>query len=212
MMPIKILIADDHRLFRQGLISLMKTRQDIVEVIGEAEDGQEAIEMARALHPDLILLDIYMPTVDGLKAASVIRTEQPQIAIVIMTQSVSDEHLFEAVRLGVSGYLPKNMDACELFHMLCGVTHGEAAVTRDILGRILRGESDKKTASASLRDKLTEREIEVVLLVAEGMHNGEIARSLDISRNTVKTHLRSILYKLNLDNRIQLAAYAVQNK
>jgi DNA-binding NarL/FixJ family response regulator len=212
MMPIKILVADDHRLFRQGLVGLMETRPDIVEIVGEAENGQEAIDMARGLQPDVILLDIYMPVVDGLKAASVIRAEMPQIAVVILTSSESDEHLFHAVRLGISGYLLKNVDADELFEMLCGVVRGEAAITRAIVGRILKGEGTRTAGSASLKEKLTEREIEVLDLVAQGLNNTEIGQVLVISRNTVKTHLRNILYKLNLDNRIQIATYAVQNK
>ena len=212
MLPIKILVVDDHRLFRQGLIGLMETRRDIVKIVGEAENGLEAINMARELQPDLILLDIYMPIMDGLKAASVIRNEMPQIAIVILTSSESDEHLFDAVHLGISGYLMKNLDARELFDLLCGVAHGEAAITRAVAARILKGEGDKMAGAGIIREKLTERGIDVLQLVAQGSNNAEIAELLVISRNTVKTHLRNILYKLNLENRVQIATYAVQNK
>lgn len=211
MQPIKILVADDHRLFRQGLIGLMETRRDIVEIIGEAENGQQAIDMARSLKPDLILLDIYMPVVDGLKAAAVIRTEMPEIAIVILTSSESDEHLFDAVRLGISGFLMKNLDAHELFTLLSGVAKGEAAITRAVAARLLKREAIQTTTTAEANEKLTDREIDVLRLVAQGINNNEIAKELVISRNTVKTHLRNILYKLNLENRVQIATYAIQN-
>ncbi len=211
MPPIRILVADDHRLFRQGLIGLMETRRDIVEIIGEAENGQEAINMARTLKPDMILLDIFMPIVDGLKAAAIIREEMPQIAIVILTSSESDEHLFDAVRLGISGYLMKNLDSVELFSLLTGVAKGEAAITRLVAARLLKREASHSSVTSDDKKILTKREVEVLQLVAQGSTNNEIANDLVISRNTVKTHLRNILYKLKLDNRVQIATYAVQN-
>jgi DNA-binding NarL/FixJ family response regulator len=197
-MTIKVLIADDHRLFRQGLISLMKTRNDLVEVIGEAETGEEAVRLAEELHPDVILMDIYMPQGDGLQAAKEIRTRFPKIAIVMLTSSERDGHLYEAVRLGVSGYLLKSLDATELFDSLTRVVNGETAMTPAM--------ADKDKGEQSL----TERELFVLRLVASGASNAEIAGRLSISVNTVKSHLKSILEKLQLENRTQAATYAVE--
>ena len=126
-MTIKVLIADDHKLFRQGLISLMKTREDLVEVIGEAETGEDAIRLVGQLHPDVVLMDIYMPHGDGLYATKEIRERFPGIAVVLLTASENDEHLYEAVKLGVSGYLLKSLDAKELFELLAGIIRGAGA-------------------------------------------------------------------------------------
>jgi NarL family two-component system response regulator LiaR len=211
-LPLQVMVVDDHRLFRQGLISLMETRPQIVEVIGEAEDGQQALEMARALRPDLILMDIYMPRMDGIQAAEIIRAEMPDTAIVILTSSEADEHLFATIRLGVSGYLLKNLDAKELFELLCGIAHGEAAITRALAARLLKNAANPPAISEDVINKLTEREIEVLRLIAQGASNPQIADVLFITVNTVKTHLRNILVKLNLENRTQVAAFAVHKK
>ena len=211
MYPLKVLVADDHRLFRQGLISLMKTRRDLVEVDGEAESGKEAIQFAQSLRPDIILMDILMPSGDGLQAAAAIRKDLPEIAIIFLTSSETDEHLFEAIRLGAAGYLLKNLDADELFDLIAGIARGEAAITRDRAARLLKGVSNNSIQSQDGSLGLTEREIEVLQLVARGASNPQIADQLFITINTVKTHLRNILVKLNLENRTQVAAYAVQN-
>ena len=127
MLPLKILVADDHLLFRQGLISLMQTRPDLVKVVGEASSGHEAVVMTQNLRPDVALLDIFMPQGDGLQAAKAIRETVPETAIVILTSSELDEHLYEAVRIGVAGYLLKNLDAHELFDLLAGIEHASTA-------------------------------------------------------------------------------------
>jgi DNA-binding NarL/FixJ family response regulator len=212
MLPMKVLVADDHRLFRQGLISLMRTRPDLVEVIGEAETGSEAVSMAQRLQPDLVLMDIYMPQGDGLQAAREIREQDPDVDIVILTASDTDEHLDEAVRLGVSGYLLKNLDADELFDLIEGVEQGEAALTRAMAARVLKGIARRDAADSQEEDHLTDREIEVLRYLAWGKSNPHIARKLNISVNTVKTHISHILEKLNLENRTQAAAYAVQKR
>ena len=129
-MTIRILVADDHKLFRQGLISLMLTHDDLVEVVGEAATGNEAVQMAARLQPDVVLMDIYMPDGDGLQATREICSRFPKIAVVMLTSSEADEHLYEAVRLGASGYLLKSLDAEELFSLITGVMRGEAAMTR----------------------------------------------------------------------------------
>jgi DNA-binding NarL/FixJ family response regulator len=210
-MPIRVLLADDHKLFRQGMISLMRTREDLVEIVGEAETGEEAIDMAAQLRPDVVLMDIYMPQMDGLQAAKEIRARFPDVAIVMLTSSERDGHLYEAVRLGVSGYLLKSLDADELFELLEGVTHGEAAMTRAMASRLLKGVAGRMVDGDKGEEALTERELFVLRLVAAGASNAEIADSLSISVNTVKSHIKSILEKLQLANRTQAAAYALKH-
>jgi DNA-binding NarL/FixJ family response regulator len=211
MFPLRILVADDHRLFRQGLVSLMNTRRDLVQVIGEASSGREAVLLARQLKPDVVLMDIYMPGGNGLEAAHAIRHEQPGVAIVMLTSSELDEHLFEAVRLGAAGYLLKDLDASELFDLLDGVSRGEAAMTRAMAARLLKGIADKNQPYDDCQEPLSEREIDVLRLVAQGYSNPQIADELHISINTVKSHIKNILNKLNLENRTQVAAFAVQS-
>lgn len=210
-MTIKVLIADDHKLFRQGLISLMRTREDLVEVVGEAASGAEAIELAELLQPDVILMDIYMPKVDGLQAAKEIRTRFPNIAIVMLTSSERDGHLYEAVQIGVSGYLLKSLDATELFGLLAGVVKGETAMTRTLASKLLKAVANRLADGEKGEDALTERELYVLRLVASGATNSEIAEKLSISINTVKSHLKNILGKLQLENRTQAATYALKH-
>lgn len=211
MNRIKVLIADDHRLFRQGLIGLMQTREDLVTVIGEAETGEEAVRLADELKPDVILMDIYMPHMDGLQAAKKIRLRHPQIAIVMLTSSERDGHLYEAVEIGVAGYLLKSLDAQELFDMLSGVVKGETAMTRSMAGKLLKVVAHRIADGEKGEQALTERELYVLRLVASGASNQEIAEKLCISINTVKSHLKNILEKLQLQNRTQAAAYALQH-
>jgi len=210
-MTIKVVIADDHKLFRQGLIGLMRTREDIVEVIGEASTGVEAIQLAEQLHPNVILMDSYMPEMDGLQAAKEIRTRFPEIAIVILTSPERDGHLYEAVQLGVSGYLLKSLDATELFELLVGVVKGETAMTRTLAGKLLKAVANSIAEDKKGEDTLTERELFVLRLVASGATNQDIAEKLSISINTVKSHLKNILSKLQLENRTQAATYAIQH-
>ena len=211
MSPLKTLVVDDHALFRQGLISLMNTRPDLVQVIGEASSGAIAVRLAGQLRPDLALLDIYMPEGDGLQTAREIRKISPETAVVILTSSEQDEHLREAFRLGVSGYLLKNLQASELFELLAGVTRGEPVITRAMAARLLKQAFHAPAATHPPIEELTEREVEVLRLVAQGESNPQIAELLCITVNTVKTHLKNILSKLQLQNRTQVAAYAVQS-
>lgn len=210
-MTIKVLIADDHKLFRQGLIGLMKTREDLVEVIGEAETGEEAIQMAEKLNPDVILMDIYMPQLDGLQAAKEIHRRFPQIAVVMLTSSERDGHLYEAAQIGVAGYLLKSLDANELFDLLHGVTNGETAMTRALASKLLKSVANRMADEDKGEQSLTERELFVLRLVASGASNQEIADKLTISVNTVKSHIKNILEKLQLENRTQAATYAVKH-
>lgn len=209
-LPLTVIVADDHGLFRQGLVGLMSTRPDLVTVVGQAATGRQAVEMAKALEPDLVLMDISMPDGTGLQATRAIRQELGNTAVVMLTASDEDDHLQEAVQLGAAGYLLKSLDSEELFDLIAGVARGEAAITRTMAARLLKGLASSHDAPAHAEDMLTEREIEVLRLVAQGVSNPEIAQTLFITVNTVKTHLRNILDKLQLENRTQAATYAVQ--
>ncbi len=210
-MVIRVLIADDHKLFRQGLKSLMRTRDDLVEVVAEAETGNEAIRLVEQYRPDIVLMDIFMPQGDGLYATKAIRSHYPDTAVVMLTSSENEEHLYEAMRLGAAGYLLKNLDADELFDLLTRVIQGEVAMTRTMASRLLKGMAAGHSDPEGEKEKLTEREAEVLRLVARGSSNPQIAVELCITVNTVKSHLKNILFKLKLDNRTQVAAYAAQS-
>ena len=189
----------------------MSTREDLVEVIGEAETGEDAVRLAGELHPDVILMDIYMPHGDGLTATKEIRERYPAIAVVMLTSSENDEHLYQAVKLGVSGYLLKSLDAKELFELLAGIPEGEAAMTKSMATRILNGVAKRSMSVDKIEDALTERELIVLRLVANGDSNSKIAEELSVSVNTVKGHLKNILSKLQLENRTQAATFAVKS-
>ncbi len=210
MLPLRVLVADDHCLFRQGLIGLMRTRKDLVDVVREAASGREAVRLTQRLRPDVVLLDIQMPDGDGLQAAASIRRTSPETSVVMLTASELDDHLYEAVRLGARGYLLKSLDAAELFGLLESVAHGEAALTRAMAARLLKSVASHAVNADAGEEALTGREIEVLRLVAQGASNPQIAETLGITVNTVKVHLRNILDKLQVENRTQAAAYAVR--
>ena len=210
--PMRVLLVDDHALFRKGLASLIDTLEDM-EVVGEAGGGREALERARELMPDLILMDIQMPGWNGLKAARLIKEEMPYVKIVMLTISDKEEDLFEAIKNGAEGYLLKDIEPEELIGLLRGVYRGEAPISRQTAAAIL-GEfarlAQKETWVPIAGDGITPREREVLQLVAQGATNKKIASQLFIAENTVKNHLRNILAKLHLENRVQAAAYALR--
>jgi DNA-binding NarL/FixJ family response regulator len=184
-----------------------------MEVVGEASDGREALERARELMPDLILMDIHMPDWDGLKATRLIKEEMSYVKIVMLTVSDDDEDLFEAIKSGAQGYLLKDIEPEELFELLRGVYRGEAPISGLTAARILdefTRLAQKESWVPSSGESLTMREKEVLQRVAKGSTNKEIAAQLFISENTVKNHLRNILAKLHLQNRVQAAAYALR--
>lgn len=208
----RILLVDDHVLFRKGVAALLAMNPDI-QVIGEAGDGLEAIAAARELLPDVILMDIGMPRCNGLEATRALKHEMPHVKIVILTVSDDDQHLFEAIKSGAQGYLLKNLEPYQLHDLLESISRGEAPLSGAIAAKILKEFTHPTTASqqeAPLVEELTAREIEILQLVVDGLTNKEIASALVISENTVKIHLRNILEKLHLQNRIQAAVYAVR--
>jgi len=203
---IRVLVVDDHTLFRRGVSTLLSGRDDM-EVVGEAGNGREAVERARELMPDVILMDIKMPEMDGLAATKQIKAEMPYVRIMMLTVSETDEDLFEAVKSGAQGYLLKNVDPDYLVACVQQVQRGEVPIAPTMAAKILR----ELTAPAEMtQPELTGRERQVLELLAAGLANKEIALSLKISENTVKNHLRNILEKLHLQNRVQAALYAVK--
>jgi DNA-binding NarL/FixJ family response regulator len=208
MQPTKVLIVDDHALLRQGVRNTIEPEEDF-EVVGEAEDGAEALAKAKELKPDLILMDISMPHGNGLEALSAIKRELPDVKIIMLTVHDKDENLLEAIKRGAEGFLSKNVRAKALLDSLRGAMRGEAALSRHMAGKILKEFvrlaeiEDKKTSS-----QLTPREKEVLQKLSEGLSNREIGLSLCISENTVKVHVKNILRKLHLHNRIEAATYA----
>jgi len=212
MERISVLLADDHALFRDGLISLL-SMQDEIEVVGIASDGQEALEKARELMPDLILMDVKMPRLNGLEATRLIKEEMPHIRIVMLTVSEDDHDLFQAIKNGAEGYLLKTLNAPELVDLLMGVFRGEAPISRTMARKILHEfalQSRRPEPEAIARGDLTRRETEVLQLVSEGSPDKEIATRLCISQRTVKNHMHNILDKLHLQNRVQAATYALR--
>lgn len=208
----RILLVDDHILFRKGLAALLATRKDI-QVIGEAKNGLEAIAAARELTPDLILMDVNMPECDGLNATRQIKSEMPHVRIVMLTVADDDEYLFEAIKSGAQGYLLKDLEPYQLFDLLECISRGETPLSSVMATKMFKEFNQEDKSGSEIRvesDELTEREVDVLKLVAEGLMNKEIATVLVISENTVKIHLRNILEKLHLKNRIQAAVYAVQ--
>ena len=211
MKKIRILLADDHQLFREGLATILNAQPDF-EVIGEASDGLEVLIKARELNPDLILMDIGMPVCDGLEATQKIKAELPDITIVMLTVRDEDEKLFTAIKSGAQGYLLKSIRSRELLAMLRGAIRGEAAITPALGGRMLEEfrNLSKQTQNPEETVALTQREQEVLGLVAEGATDKEIADKLMLSIHTVKSHMRNVLAKLHLSHRHEAALYALR--
>ncbi len=208
----RILLADDLPLFRRAIASLID-EQDDMEVVGQANNGVEAVELAQVLRPDIILLDVEMPVMDGVAAAGRLRDVVPEAKIIMLTVVDDEEHLLGAVRLGVHGYLLKDLHPDELFTMLRSAMRDESPVAPSLVGKLLAAVRRGESAGATPEPEdagLSARELEVLRLVADGLSNKEIGVTLSITEGTVKNHVHNALTKLNMDNRIQAAAHIVR--
>ena len=208
-----VLIVDDHALFREGLRNIIGRWEDF-SLVGEAKNGQEAILSAQELMPDIILMDISMPVMDGIAATRRIVREMPAIRVVILTMSEEAEDLFEAIKVGARGYVLKDTPSHRLHDKLSGVLQGEAPLSGLMAAKILNefnklNETPEARLEAS-RDPLTAREKQVLELVVQGLSNPEISAQLYLSQNTVKKYLHNVLEKLHLNNRVEAALYAVR--
>jgi DNA-binding NarL/FixJ family response regulator len=216
--PIRTMIVDDHALFRRGLEMVLEGEPDI-DLVGQASDGTEAVEKAAESLPDIVLMDIRMPRSNGIEACRAVKEAAPSAKIVILTISDEEEDLFEAIRSGASGYLLKDIPLDELAEAVRAVHDGQSLINPSMAGRLLnefatlaRRDAEEEPAKHAPAPKLTEREMEVLRLVARGMNNRDIAKELFISENTVKNHVRNILEKLQIHSRMEAVMIAVREK
>jgi two-component system NarL family response regulator len=209
MDKINVLIADDHTLFRKGVRKMLEVEEDM-KVVGEAGTGREALEQARALMPDVILMDIKMPDLDGIEATRTLRREMPHVGIIFVTMFQDDEFVFKGLQAGGRGYILKDTDPDTMLRAIRAVAHGESLLGPTIAQKALRQFSALPGKQAPLVDELTPRELEVLMLIAEGLCNKEIAGELFISEKTVKNHINNIFSKLHLYDRTQAMLYAIR--
>lgn len=203
---IRVLIADDHTIVRSGVRLLLEAETDI-EVIGEALDGKEAIALVEQLHPNVVLMDIAMPGVDGLEATKKILSQWPETKILVLTMHRSDEYFFEMIKAGASGYVLKGADTNELIHALRVVAKGEVFLYPSMAGKLVKGYLDSLEGNNNALSNLSRREQEILRLLADGYTNKEIAEKLVVSPSTVHTHRSNLMNKLNLNSRRDLIQY-----
>jgi two-component system NarL family response regulator len=217
--PIRTMIVDDHALFRRGLEMVLDEERDI-ELVGQASDGTEAVEKAAESLPDIVLMDIRMPRSSGIEACRAMKEAAPSAKIIILTISDEEEDLFEAIRAGASGYLLKDIPLDEVADTVRAVHGGQSLINPSMAGKLLtefaalakRDEEDADRAQEVPAPRLTDREMQVLKLVARGMNNRDIAKDLFISENTVKNHVRNILEKLQIHSRMEAVMVAVREK
>jgi NarL family two-component system response regulator LiaR len=209
MPTIRILIADDHPVVRKGMRAMLETEPDL-EVVGEAKNGAEAVEQYAQTAPDVVLMDLVMPGVDGIEAIQQIRAANPRARIMVLTSFTSDEKVFAAIRAGAAGYMLKDSDPDDLLRAIHQVYRGESSLHPAIAHKVL-AELAHPTESKPQVETLTEREKEVLSYIAQGLNNNQIAEKLVVSRATVHSHVNRILTKLQLDSRTQAALYAVRS-
>lgn len=206
---IRVLIADDHTIVRSGVRLLLQTEDDI-EVVGEAENGKEAVELAVKHQPDIVLMDIAMPEVDGLEATSQIKAQCPKTSVLVLTMHRSDDYFFEMLKMGASGYVLKAAETDELIHAVRVIARGDVYLYPTMAKKLLHDYLDKVGCREPSEESLSRREKEIFQLLVEGFSNSEIAKKLVISPSTVHTHRINMLKKLNLSNRHELIQYAKQ--
>jgi len=202
----RIFVVDDHSLFRDGVISLLEAGGHTV--VGQAGDGLAAVESVRGLKPDLVLMDINMPVMNGIDALRLIKSSSPDVKVIMLTVSEDEANLVDAIRAGADGYLLKHLSAKDFLEMINGLERGEAAITRSLTMRLLRHMAALEPGSE--RPLLSKRELEILKLVSAGKSNRAIAEQLLISENTVKYHLKNILHKLGVSNRTEAVTWAIQ--
>ncbi len=209
MNKIGILIVDDHPVVRQGLISFLEVQDDL-EIKGEAADGEEAIRVAEELKPDVVLMDIVMPNMDGIEATRQIKDSMPDTRIIVLTSFADNNKVHPAIEAGADGYLLKGTSPADLVKAIKSVYNGEPAIHPDIARKLMLHVSNHDKADTE--ETLTPREWEVLELIAQGLSNEEIGNKLFISLHTVKTHVYNIFRKLDMTHRVQAALYAINNK
>ncbi|MED3980149.1 response regulator transcription factor [Priestia megaterium] len=209
MQPFRILIVDDHAHAREGIRDILEEYEDFI-IVGEGTNGLEAIELTEKLMPDIVLMDIGMPVMDGLEATKQIKLQFPYVKIVVITVSDDITDLFDALKKGAQGYLLKNLQSEVWYDYLRAFALDEVPMSKEIAFQILK-EFPQETSITKPDTPLSARELEVLQLVAKGLSNRDISAQLFISEHTVKSHLKNILSKLHLENRVQLTSYAFQN-
>lgn len=211
--PIRILLVDDQPLFRSAIATLIAEQPDMA-VVGEAENGLEGVEKAHGLNPDLVVMDVEMPVMNGVEAVRLIREQLPTIKVVMLTVSESDDHLLDAIRNGAHGYLLKDLRPEQLYDLLRSVMRNETPLSPAIAGRLVDEFRSQPVRTVAVKEPegraLSRREIEILQLVADGLGNKEIGTRLSITEGTVKNHVHNALEKLHLENRTQAAAYVVR--
>ncbi len=215
---IKVMIVDDHAVVRQGLRGFLELQPNI-EVVGEAVDGMDAVEKAQSLRPNIVLMDLKMPRMDGVQATRAIRSALPSVQVVVLTSFSEDEDVFASIKAGAAGYLMKDIQPSALAAAIEKVARGEPTLHPEIARKIMQElgtppqqQAARQKGSKELDPGLTEREIEVLRLIARGRSNREIADELVLSEKTVKTHVSNILQKLHLSDRTKAALYAVRRR
>jgi len=212
--PVRILIVDDQPLFRRAVATLIDSQPDFT-IVGEAENGLQGVELAHERRPDLVIMDVEMPVMTGVEATRLIKDQLPDTKVVILTVSETDDHLFDAIRFGANGYLLKDLRPEALYDLLRAVMRDETPLSPAIAGRLIAEIRDRPgiravSSPGPSGPGLTRRELEILQLVAEGLSNKEIGGILSITEGTVKNHVHNALEKLQLENRIQAAAYVVR--
>ena len=210
---IRVLICDDHALFRRGLVMVLESEEGI-EVVAEAEDGQEAIRIVDEVGPDVILMDVRMPRMSGIEATRAISETAPAVKVLMLTVSDEEQDLYEAVKAGATGYLLKEISIEEVANAIRAVVTGQSLISPSMASKLLSEFNNlaRQAQQKVIAPKLTDRELQVLKLVAQGMSNREAAETLFISENTVKNHVRNILEKLHLHSRMEAVVYAVREK